>query len=137
MRNLARKYRCVIIDDELSSVELLKDYLSQIPKLELYKSYLNPALALKELMDGKKLDFLLLDINMQISGLDIAYALRNKFKSIIFITGNPRNALAAFGVEADEFIVKPVDFKKFLAVINRQIVKNLGSPMAKEDLQQK
>ena len=61
---------------------------------------------------------------MQISGLDVAYALRDRFKSVIFITGHPQNALAAFGVNADEFLVKPVDFKKFLAVVNRQIVKN-------------
>ncbi|MET0574151.1 MAG: response regulator [Pedobacter agri] len=124
--NTGKRYSCVVIDDEFSSVNLLKEYLSQIPKLELYKSYLNPVLALKELKESEILDFLFLDINMQISGLDIAHALRDRFKSIIFTTGHPQNALAAFGVNADEFLVKPIDFKKFLTVINRQIVKNLS-----------
>lgn len=131
MLNVGKRYSCVVIDDEFSSINLLKEYLSQIPKLELYKSYLNPILALKELQEGEKLDFLFLDINMQISGLDIAHALRDRFKSVIFITGHPQNALAAFGVNADEFLVKPIDFKKFLAVINRQIVKNLSGPITR------
>ena len=57
MLNAGKKYSCVVIDDEFSSINLLKEYLSQIPKLELFKSYLNPVLALKELKKGKNLIF--------------------------------------------------------------------------------
>jgi len=126
MKYAEKRYSCVIIDDEFSSVNLIKEYIAQIPKLVLLKTFINPREALAELPVYEGLDFLFLDINMQVSGLDIARILRDHVKCIIFITGHPENALAAFGVNADDFIVKPIAFDNFLTVINRQIIKNLS-----------
>ncbi|RZJ89235.1 MULTISPECIES: LytTR family DNA-binding domain-containing protein [Pedobacter] len=131
MTNTGVRYSCIIIDDEFSSIDILKEYISQIPRLELIKIYLNPISGLKALQSGIKVDILFLDINMAVSGLDIARMVRNQVKSIIFTTGHAENALAAFGVNADAFLVKPFDFKRFLQTINNQIVKNFSDPIQK------
>jgi len=123
-----RKYSCVIIDDEFSSVFMLSEYISLIPKLKLIKSYVDPASAIKELTNNAKIDFLFLDIHMQISGIDVAKILRERAEIIVFITGYPEHALAAFGAEADDFMVKPIDFRKFLNRINRLIIRSSLKP---------
>jgi two-component system LytT family response regulator len=126
MKDAGKRYSCVIIDDEFSSIEILKEYISQIPKLELLKFYLDPVSGLKALQGGLKADILFLDINMEISGLDIAKMVRNQVKSIIITSGHVENALSAFEVNADAFLVKPIGFKRFLNTVNQQIVKNVS-----------
>ncbi|MET4082554.1 two-component system LytT family response regulator [Pedobacter sp. UYP30] len=126
MRNSENKYRCAIIDDDTISVGILTKYISMIPKLTLVKSYTNPLLAIDEIQKQQKLDFLFLDINMEISGLDIASFLSEEVEYIIFVTGHPEHALAAFEVYADNFLVKPVDFQKLLFSVNRAVVTSLS-----------
>jgi len=123
MRNSDRQYSCIIIDDDFSSIALLQEYIAVIPKLKLVKAYLNPLLAISEILSLGQIDFLFLDINMSISGLDVARILRNQINFIIVITGHPEHALKSFDVQADKFLVKPISFDKFIASINQVLKK--------------
>lgn len=125
MKNLAKKYRCVIIDDDFCSVSILKEYISMTPKLTLIKSYQNPSLAVIEIQKIGKIDFLFLDINMPISGLDIARRFRDEVRFIILITGDPAHALDAFRVQADKFLVKPIPFAMFIDSVNQILKKEI------------
>ncbi|TBO39785.1 LytR/AlgR family response regulator transcription factor [Pedobacter kyonggii] len=112
------KYNCVIIDDDINSIQLLKEYVFALPELSVHATFSNPAAAIKEIKDRNKVDFLFLDIDMDISGLDIARMLREHVCFIVFVTGHPEHALEAFSVNADRYLVKPVSLQKFVMTVN-------------------
>lgn len=112
------KYNCVIIDDDINGIQLLKEYVHALPELSFHASFSNPAAAIKEIKNRKGVDFVFLDIDMDISGLDIARLLRDDVCFIVFVTGHPEHALEAFSVNADGFLLKPVSLQKFVMTVN-------------------
>jgi len=111
-------YRCVIVDDDQLSIDVLANFLDQIPGLHVTETYTEPAEAIINIKDEDKIDFLFLDIKMDISGLDVAKVLRDKVRFIFFVTSYDQYALEAFGANGDKFLVKPVIFSKLQAAIN-------------------
>jgi len=116
-------YKCVIIDDDQLSIDILANFINKIPELYVAQTYSDPAKALSEIFGQDDVDFLFLDIRMDISGLDIAKVLRDKVRFLIFVTSYEEYALDAFGVDGDKFLVKPVDFSKLSATINEVLQK--------------
>ncbi|WP_316829636.1 LytR/AlgR family response regulator transcription factor [Pedobacter aquatilis] len=117
-------YNCVILDDDPLSVFLLENYISNISKLTLTGSFTDPVAAMAAFQNYKIIDFLFIDIGMEISGLDLARMLKKKVKYIIFITGHEEFAVKAFE-NGDAYLIKPVDFDLVLKAINSLIAKNL------------
>lgn len=111
-------YKCVIVEDDQLSIDVLANFLDQIPGLHVTETYTEPAEAIINIKDEDKIDFLFLDIKMDISGLDVAKVLRDKVRFIFFVTSYDQYALEAFGANGDKFLVKPVIFSKLQAAIN-------------------
>lgn len=109
----------MVIDDDPNSLSVIEEHIMLVPKLNLLKCYLDPVEAIDDFGKIEKLDFLFLDINMRLSGLELAKLLRDKVRFIIFVTGHPEHALAAFQVHADRFLQKPLGFPKLLMTINQ------------------
>ena len=126
MKN-SKLYRCVIVDDDRMSIDILTGYISKVPKLNVYKSYQSASMAINEINMDDDIDFLFLDIRMDISGIDVAKVLRDKVKFIIFVTAYDEFALNAFSVGGDQYLVKPVFFPKFLETINHVLKRNNAS----------
>jgi len=126
MKN-SKLYRCVIVDDDRMSIDILTGYISKVPKLNVYKSYQSASMAINEINMDDDIDFLFLDIRMDISGIDVAKVLRDKVKFIIFVTAYDEFALNAFSVGGDQYLVKPVFFPKFLETINQVLKRNNAS----------
>lgn len=116
-------YRCAIIDDDRMTVDILSNYISKIPKIETVYSFTEPLKALSQITEDDLIDFLFLDIRMDISGIDVAKVLRDKVKYLIFVTSYKEYALDAFSVDCDKYLVKPVLFPEFLNAINEIIIK--------------
>lgn len=123
MKN-SKLYRCVLVDDDRMSIDILTGYISKVPKLNVFKSYQSALLAINEIDIDDNIDFLFLDIRMDISGIDVAKVLRDKVKFIIFVTAYDEFALNAFNVGGDQYLVKPVYFPKFLETINQVLKRN-------------
>lgn len=123
MKN-SKLYRCVLVDDDRMSIDILTGYISKVPKLNIYKSYQSASMAINEINMDDDIDFLFLDIRMDISGIDVAKVLRDKVKFIIFVTAYNEFALNAFSVGGDQYLVKPVFFPKFLETINQVLRRN-------------
>lgn len=128
---MSYKMKCVIIDDEIHAIELLEDYISNIPNLEVLKTYTDPIIALGDISLEDDISFIFLDIDMpRMTGIELGGALRDKSKYLVFTTAHSKFALNAFDVYADQFLLKPITLRKFALTIN-QLLNN--KPIYREE----
>ena len=107
--------KCVIIDDEKSAIDLLTEYIAEIPYIQLYKTFRKPLEALAELSASDEIDLILLDIDMPLlSGIELAKSIRDKTKYLVFTTGCSGYGSAAFDLRANQYLLKPIPFAKFV-----------------------
>ena len=67
--------KCIAIDDEPLALRQLTSYISKIPYLDLVAKY-NNALEAQQMLAGKKVDLIFVDINMpDLNGVDFVRAL--------------------------------------------------------------
>ncbi|WP_017729707.1 LytR/AlgR family response regulator transcription factor [Nafulsella turpanensis] len=57
------KIRCIIVEDEPKALSLLREYVAQLPWLELVQATANPIEALN-MAAKERVDLMLLDINL-------------------------------------------------------------------------
>jgi DNA-binding LytR/AlgR family response regulator len=112
-------FTCYVIDDESDAVALLKEYIERTPGLELIGSSQNPLIALDELTSRNAPDITFMDVDMrQLSGMDLA-GMVNLYTSVVFTTAFPEYALQAFDKEAFDFLLKPINYERFLQCIQK------------------
>lgn len=112
--------KCIVIDDQFSSIEGLKKYIEDTPNMRLIASYNNPLVALKELTHSDPTDVIFMDVEMpQISGIELAKVLRAKTRKLIFTTSHQEYAFEAFEADADAYLLKPYSYAKFALTLNR------------------
>ncbi|WP_316825052.1 LytR/AlgR family response regulator transcription factor [Pedobacter miscanthi] len=109
--------KCVIIDDDQLSIDILSNFIARKEELTTLATYTDPIEGILAVKEIKDLDFLFLDIGMEVSGLDVAKVLRDHVRYLIFVTGHEKYALDAFAVYCDKFIVKPITYDKMNAAI--------------------
>ena len=111
--------RAYLVDDEAPALRRLARMLGG--RVELAGSSTDPARALAEL-DGGGVDVAFLDIHMPgMTGLELAARLRDP-PIIVFTTAYDQHALAAFAVNAVDYLLKPVreeDLERALAKVER------------------
>jgi DNA-binding response OmpR family regulator len=110
----------LIVEDEQRLAEILKKQLEE--------SGFNAEIAYdgfvgKQLVTKNKYNLIILDINLPlINGYDLCKEIRktNSQIPIIMLTafGTPDNKIAGFDMGADDYIVKPVDYRELLARVN-------------------
>lgn len=111
------KLRCLLLDDELPSLQYLKLLCQQIPDLEVVKSFNSPQDLLADL-PTLDFDLLISDINMPgLNGLELAEQLRGK--PIIFITAYAEYAADAFDLHAVDYIRKPLKIDRLKQAIQK------------------
>ncbi|WP_134091476.1 LytTR family DNA-binding domain-containing protein [Olivibacter sp. XZL3] len=121
-------HTCIVIDDEPDAIEIIADYIQQMPELRLLHSYVDPIQAMTEIGQGDGVDFIFMDIDMpRISGLDLSRAVRSKTDKLIFTTAHTKYAFEAFEVEADAYLLKPFTFAKFALTISKLIKEDVKS----------
>jgi DNA-binding LytR/AlgR family response regulator len=109
---------CIIIDDEKSSVELLKEMVGRLPFLNLLKSFTNPFEGL-DYIQSHTIDLVFLDIEMpMITGIEIVKSLRNR-PQIIFTALDSKHAISGYDLDATDFLLKPLSFDRFLKGVNK------------------
>jgi DNA-binding LytR/AlgR family response regulator len=110
--------KCLIVDDEPASREVLRKYLQKLPGLTLLKEC-RDAYEASDTLAGDSVDLLFLDINMPgLSGISLAKSL-NHPPQIIFTTAYPEYAVEGFELNAADYLVKPFSFERFLKAVDR------------------
>lgn len=109
---------CLIIDDEPLSQDVIIDYVSACPELNLVAVCSNAMEAGRFIKDNP-VNLLFLDINMpKLSGISFVKSLKEP-PLFVFITAYPEYALEGFEVDAVDYLLKPVSFERFRTAVNR------------------
>ena len=109
---------CVIVDDEKLSLTLVEKFVQDTKSLNLVGSYSNGN-DLHKALNSKQVDLIFLDINMpEINGIDLIKTTKN-IPQVIFITSHPDYAIEAFEHDVTDYLVKPINFQRFLKSVSR------------------
>lgn len=109
---------CFIIDDDDTTRFLISDMVTKISGVSVTGVFSNPLEAMKKYLEVKP-DLLLLDVEMpDISGVEFAQSLDSSTK-VIFISSKKEYAVDAFGVNAVDYILKPVTLPRLTKAILR------------------
>ena len=126
---MEKKLNCVIIDDEKHAVQVLADYIHTIPNLQLLKYFTNPLQALMEITAEDHIDIIFMDVDMPgMSGIELSLAIREKTKYLVVTTAHSKYAYDAFGVRANEYLLKPISISKFALMIKRLLIEEAPAP---------
>lgn len=127
------KIRCIIIDDEPIAVDYLKNYVSQMPQLELLATFNNATDAYPFLLK-EQIDLMFLDIQMPgLTGLDFIRTLNSK-PHIILTTAYSEYALEGFNLSVTDYLLKPISFERFAQAVLK--VKPVESPSGKVNIEE-
>jgi DNA-binding LytR/AlgR family response regulator len=114
-----KNIRCIVVEDEPASQEVLKKYIADYPQLELAALCSHAIDAGEQLRKLSNIELIFLDITLpKISGLDFYRSLSNP-PPVIFTTAYPEYAVNGFEVNAVDYLVKPFPFERFLKSMNK------------------
>lgn len=110
---------CIIVEDELPAQNLLKNYLSKIPDMQLLATF-QSAIDANNYFKSNTVDLVFLDVNLpDISGLDFIKTVKNP-PAIIMTTAYPEYAVSSFELDTIvDYLVKPFGFDRFLKAVNK------------------
>ena len=124
--------RAIVVDDEEPAREEVKFLLSHFKDFEVIGECDNAFDALSIIL-SKNPDVVFFDIDMPgFNGIQLAEALKNikDAPRVVFITAYSDYAVKAFDLNALDYLVKPIDEKRFVDMINkiREEIKRKGKP---------
>ena len=126
--------KCIIIDDDPISRDVLKTCVDKTPYLKLQGSYSN-AMEGKIALDKKDIDLIFLDVEMpEMTGIEFLETFKN-VPQVIMVTSEKKYAFEAFEHDVTDYISKPVNYDRFLKAAERAkyYEENLVHNKAEED----
>ena len=112
------KLSCIIIDDEPLAVRLLEGFVQRTPFLELRASYTDSISGLSELREHP-VNLVFLDIQMpDLNGMELASMVPAESR-VIFTTAFKEYAFESYGVNALDFLLKPINYARFIAAAEK------------------
>ncbi len=112
------KVNCLIVDDEPSSIKLVKTYLERFDEYVVVGEA-NDAVEALRLIENNNLDLIFLDIKMPgLSGIELLKSLFNPPK-VIIISGHPEYAIDCYELNVIDYLLKPISIERFLKALNK------------------
>lgn len=128
------KLRCLIIDDDELSRNVIADLIQDSNQLDLVQSCENAISGLNYLHDNE-VDLIFLDIEMpKMSGMEFIENLVHR-PQVILITSHAEYALKSYEYNVTDFIQKPVSYTRFFKAVAKAI-DNFQTENAKTQIQQ-
>ena len=117
------KLRCIIVDDEPISRDILRTYIKDVPDLMLLGEC-RDALEANAILISQSVDLVFLDINMpRMNGIEFLRFVRNdsdfkKLPVVILTTSTEeQDKIESFELGISGYMVKPVDYDEFVEMI--------------------
>jgi len=112
------KIKCIIIEDEPLAAKVLTDYISEIPFLELQKTFKDAILA-TDFLRHNDTDLIFLDIHLpRLKGMTFLKTLTNQ-PAVIITTAYHQYAVEGFDLNVTDYLLKPIEFERFLIAVNK------------------
>lgn len=126
-------FRCIIIDDEQDSIDLLIARLQLLfSNIVVTGTYLKWQEALQALR-ADEADLVFMDINMpEKNGLELLKLVPETNAEIIFITAHDEYALSAFRVAAAGYVLKPIDDVELSATVHKAMERLQHKKLARQ-----
>src|SRR5580658_11215995 len=110
--NQQKRIRAVIVDDEELARQVLREFLSSHPEIEIAAECANGFEAVKAVAEMKP-DLVFLDIQMpKLDGFEVL-ELIGKDAAVVFVTAYDTYAIRAFEVHAVDYLLKPIAKERF------------------------
>jgi len=114
------KLRCIIVEDESVSRNLLENYCQKTEEFELLGSYPNAEEALTFLQENQ-IEVLFLDVEMPgINGFQLLDQLTYE-PYVILTTSKTEYAFTAFEYDVTDYLKKPISYKRFCEMSDKVI----------------
>jgi DNA-binding LytR/AlgR family response regulator len=111
-------YNILLVDDEYLALNLLEEFLSRVPGMEVIGKCKSPIDAL-QILQQENIDILFLDIQMPtLSGVDLLKSLPQP-PATVFTTAYRDYAIDAFDLNVVDYLLKPFAFERFLQALNK------------------
>lgn len=111
--------RALIVDDEPYARERLRELCAQEPDVSVVGEATHGVEAIEQ-VEATRPNLLLLDVQMRgTNGFDVLERLSGERPLVVFVSAYDQYALAAFGVEAVDYLLKPFDRERFRQAIRR------------------
>lgn len=125
---MKRKQYCMILDDDQTMVDLLKSYVDMTTGLVVAHAGTDPRKAL-ERIERINVDILIIDMEMpRLNGLDFLAQVKERVQGtipgesplkVIVCSAHRDYAVDTFGYYVSDFLLKPLNFPRFIESINR------------------
>lgn len=124
---------CVVIDDEILARDVLKEFISKTPILELMGDFDSPIKATGKIVN-ENIQLIFLDINMpDLNGVKFYESLPVKPK-VIFTTAYSDYAIKGFDMNAVDFLLKPFSYDRFFQSICKLIQPSASHPLRIQEM---
>ena len=115
------KFNCLVVDDEPIARKIIKNYIEQMPLLQLQAECINALSAIDHLRSHVNTHIVFLDINMpNLSGLQLLKILQPK-QPIIFTTAYAEHAVESYELNAVDYLLKPFSFERFTKAVYKAV----------------
>ena len=112
------KIKCIIIEDEPLAVKVLKDYIAEVPFLDLQGSFKDAILA-TDYLRNHSVDLLFLDIHLpKLKGMAFLKMLSHP-PAVIITTAYHQYAVEGFDLNVTDYLLKPIEFERFLVAVTK------------------
>lgn len=113
-----KRISCLILEDEPLAAEVLEDYISQVPFLELKAKCMDTIYAM-EVLQNQAIDLIFLDIHLpKLKGLDFIKSLKHPPK-VIVTSAYQEYALQGYELNVVDYLLKPIEWSRFLMAVNK------------------
>ena len=112
--------RLLIVEDEESYVNTLKEYLTRLPFITS-ADVCHTAGAAFDLLSANTYDMVFLDMGLpDLSGVELIHALP-KHPAIIVTTAHPNYAVDCYDLNVVDYLLKPYTYQRFLKAVGRTL----------------
>lgn len=111
----------IAIDDEAPALAVIAAHAAKVPFLQLQETFVSPVEALAYLQ-RRPVDMVFLDIHMpDLPGTELMRLAKTSGAQFVFVTAWPQYAVEGFQLQALDYLLKPVEFPRFLEACNRSL----------------
>lgn len=109
---------CLLVDDDLMSRSTLAHFIGRVDYLNV-KGECSSAVEALKILEKEKIDLMFLDIEMpEMNGIEMVKNMQIK-PLVILTTSHKEYALDAFEHNVIDYLVKPIEFPRFLKAVTK------------------